>query len=72
MEDLRELLAEPMVGLANTWRPVLVKRIKTLIPDTEPPKYSYRLPGVGDTLVIAGFLSVLVSNKVKHQISRQT
>jgi len=72
MEDLRIALGSNLVGTTDTWRPVLIKRIKTLIPDTEPPKYSYALPGVGDPLTVAGLLSVLVSNKVKHQISRQT
>lgn len=72
MEDLRQGLLAPIVGLANTWRPVLVKRIRTAVTGTVPLRYTYRLPTTGDPLVIAGFLSVLVSNKVKHQISRQT
>jgi len=72
METLRGILANPVVGAANTWRPVLVKRIKYAVPDSSPVRYAYRLPVAGDTLVVAGLLSVLVSNKVKHQTSRQT
>lgn len=72
MEDLRIVLDDNLVGTTDTWRPVLIKRIKTAIPDTLPVKYTYRLPTVGDPLTVAGILSVLVSNKVKHQISRQT
>jgi len=71
METLRGILAAPIVGGANTWRPVLVKRIRTTIAGTTPPKYRYRLPITGDPLVVAGLLSVLVSKDVKHQTSRQ-
>jgi hypothetical protein len=72
METLRAALAAPIVGLANTWRPVLVKRIRSTVAGTVPPQYRYRLPIAGDTLVVAGMLSVLVSTHVKHQTSRQT
>lgn len=72
MEDLRAILADPIVGLSNTWRPVLIKRIRSTVPDTVPPRYTYRLPRTGDTLVVAGLLNVLVSTKVRHQTSRQT
>lgn len=71
METLRNALAAPMVGLANTWNPILIKRVKTAIPGTTPVRYRYSLPGVGDDATVAGILSVLVSNFVSHQVSRK-
>ena len=72
MEDLRDALFANIVGAANTWRPVLVKRIRTAVTGTVPLRYTYRMPTTGDPLTVAGILAVLVSNKVKHQTSRQT
>lgn len=72
MEDLRIALFGNVVGTVSSWRPVLIKRIKTAIPDTSPEQFTYRLPTTGDPLTVAGLLSVLVSNKVRHQTSRQT
>lgn len=72
MEALRLKLLNNIVGAANTWRPVLVKRIRTTVSGTVPPKYRYAYPKVGDPLTVAGILSVLVSDSVKHQVSRQT
>jgi len=71
MEALRSQYAVNLVGVSNTWKPVIIKRIKTAISGTTPTKYRYTLPGVGDDATVAGLLTVTVSNLVKHQTSRQ-
>lgn len=70
IETYRLALGANLVGVADTWTPVIVKRVKTAVAGTTPTKYKYALPKVDADLVYAGILSVLTTLKVAHQVSR--
>jgi len=45
LQTLADALAQELFpGGVDRFLPVIVKRVKTLIPDTEPPQYTYTLP----------------------------
>lgn len=71
MEAMRLFLSQEVVGASDTFLPVVVKRVRTAVPDTVPTRYTYRLPRAGDTLVLGEVVSVLTSNSLSHQVSRK-
>ena len=71
MEGLRLIFAAPLTVGGNTWQSVMVKRTKTLVAGTVPPKYKYALPVASDPLVIAGIRSVATSPFLTSQVSRK-
>lgn len=71
IEAFRIKLDDALVGTEATYDPVIVKRIKTAIPDTLPQKYKYELPKPGDTLVVGLVKSATVDPYVSSQVSRK-
>lgn len=71
IESFRILLDDPLVGAEGTYDPVIVKRIKTLKPDTNPPQYKYTLPKVGDPYVVGLVKSANANPRVTTQNSRK-
>jgi len=59
MEALRLKFQAPMVGAADTWNLIVVKRVKTPIVGTVPLKYNYRLPETESDFVAGNVLSAL-------------
>jgi hypothetical protein len=72
MEAYRIFLMNDFVGEFDTWKPILVKRVRTPVAGTVPLKYTYRLPETDDELVTAGILLALSNVFVQHQTSRTT
>lgn len=70
MESLRIILENNVVGAADTWQPVVLKRVRTAVAGTVPLKYRYRLPRTDDELVFGGVTVALTSPDIKHQVSR--
>lgn len=71
MESLRIAMQQEIVDESNTWLPVVVKRIKEPVVGTVPQQYTYRLPTVGDPLVLGEVVVVLTSFNLTHQVSRE-
>lgn len=71
IDTMRIFLQQELVSADDTWLPVIVKRIKEPVIGTVPLKYTYRLPAVGDTLVLGEVVVVLTTFDVKHQVSRE-
>jgi hypothetical protein len=71
MDTLRIALQQEVVTADDTWLPVIVKRIKELIVGTVPPQYTYRLPTIGDTIILGEVVVALTSNNLTHQVSRE-
>lgn len=72
MELYRQFLEDDFVGFADTWKPVIVKRVRTPVAGTVPLKYTYRLPETDAELVTAGILQASSNVFVQHQTSRTT
>lgn len=71
LEALRIELGEPISDDdVAFWNPVIVKRIKYTVPDSDPERFAYRYPETGDTLVTAALRAVVINRKVSHQVSR--
>jgi len=71
IEAVRILLDDTLVGDDDSYDHVVVKRVKELIPDTEPPKFSYRLPETDGECVV-GLVKQAFSNlTVTSQVSRK-
>lgn len=71
METFRLELSEPISDDDVTfWNPVIVKRVKYAVPDSDPERFAYRYPMAGDTLVFAALRTVVINRKVSHQVSR--
>lgn len=71
LNTLRDALNNALSPSGSTFVPVVVKRIKTLVSGTTPPQYTYRLPGVGDTLTLGTVVQVLSSTILGSQVSRK-
>jgi len=71
VEALRVKLDDNIVGTLSEYQPVIVKRIKTAVPDTQPQKYKYTLPKAGDPLVLGLIKQALSNPDVTHQDSRE-
>lgn len=71
IEVLRLALADDVTGVADSYSPVVLKRVKTAIPGTSPVEYTYRLPATDAQLVMAGITSVLTTPFVTSQVSRK-
>lgn len=67
----RDVLNNSLFPAGSTFVPVVVKRIKTLIAGTTPPQYTYRLPGIGDPLVLGTVVQALSSTVLGSQVSRK-
>lgn len=72
LNNLRAALGDPIDNGGEIFYPVVIKRVKTLVPDTEPPKYTYTLPAIGDTPVYARLAACLLNTRVSSQVSRKT
>jgi len=53
-----------------TFTPVVVKRVLYDVPDTDPVRQAYRVPQVGDDLVVGTVVAVLTTPVISHQTSR--
>jgi hypothetical protein len=71
MEALRLALGTNIAGSADTWQPVVLKRVKTAVPGTTPVQYTYRLPRTDLELVYGGVREVLTSPIITSQTSRK-
>jgi len=71
MEAFRLLLDDNLDGTLDDYQPVIVKRIKTAVPDTVPPKFTYSLPSGSDVPVLGLVKSATVSHNVSSQVSRK-
>lgn len=71
MNTLRGVFGAPISDGSQLFDFVVVKRVKEPIPDTEPQKYSYRLPTIGETPVVSELGGVLVNTRVSSQVSRK-
>ena len=71
LENLRlALKAVIMGGIVETFKPVVVKRVKYAVPGTDPVRYAYRFPETEEEFVFGDVVEVLLNNKVSHQVSR--
>jgi hypothetical protein len=70
-EALRIVLENNIVGAADTWEPVILKRVKTLVSGFIPPRYRYTLPTTDSDLVFAHVTAALTSEDITHQVSRK-
>lgn len=71
VELLRIQLFAELTSLDDTWLPVVIKRVKTLITGTVPPQYTYRLPTTDAELVVGQITVALTTRNVGHQVSRE-
>lgn len=71
MEALRVAMQLELVSAADTWLPVVIKRVKTAVVGTVPTKYTYRLPTIDAELVVGEIVVALTSFNVSHQVSRE-
>lgn len=72
MEALRLQLGTNLTGGGDTFTPIVVKRVKTLVAGTTPPKYKYNLPVPPATDATVGdVVAVLTSNDLTSQVSRK-
>lgn len=58
-------------GLTEVFAPVIVKRVKYAVPDSDPVRYAYRFPEIGETPIVAQLSTVLLNLKISHQVSRK-
>jgi len=71
VEDVRLMLDDNVVGTDSDYQPVVVKRIKEAVVGTVPPQFTYRLPTVGDPLVLGLVTQAKTNLKVTSQSSRK-
>lgn len=71
MEALRLKYQASMVGAADTWKLIVVKRVKTPVVGTVPLKYNYRLPTTELDYVAGSVVAALDSPIVTSQVSRK-
>lgn len=71
MDALRLKYQANMVGASDTWSPIVVKRVKTAIPDTDPVQYRYNLPTTDLALVTGSVVAALTTPVVSSQVSRK-
>lgn len=50
--------------------PVIIKRVKYVVPDSDPERFAYRFPEIGETPVYSPVGGVLLNLHISHQISR--
>lgn len=71
MELLRLGLAEPISDDDTIFfTPVIVKRVKYEVPDSDPVRFAYRYPETDEELVASTLRNVTTTPKVSHQVSR--
>lgn len=71
LNTLRVALASPVSAEAGIdFYPTVIKRIKYEVPDSDPVRFAYRFPEVGDPLVYSRVSVVLLNTKISHQVSR--
>jgi hypothetical protein len=71
MEALRLAYDAPLVGAADTWAPIVVKRVKTAITGTTPTQYRYTLPVPPADATIGQVVEVLTTTALTSQVSRK-
>jgi hypothetical protein len=71
MEAFRLKLQSPLVGAADTWQLVVVKRVKTPVVGTVPLQYDYRMPTTDADLVYGSVVAALTSTTISSQVSRK-
>jgi hypothetical protein len=71
MEALRVALDTP-ISVDDTLfaAPVIVKRVKYVVPGSDPERFAYKFPNTDEDLVYATLRSVLTSPIITHQVSR--
>lgn len=52
------------------YQPVVIKRVKYAVPDSDPVRYAYRFPEIGETPVVSTLAGVLLNLHISHQVSR--
>lgn len=71
LETMRGTLIAPIEAEAGfSFNPVVIKRVKYVVPDSDPVRYAYRFPEIGETPVYSILGGVLVNLDVSHQTSR--
>lgn len=71
VEDFRLLLDDVVVGALTSYQPVIVKRVKVPVPDTEPPQFTYRLPKPPEDATLGLVKSATSSLIITSQVSRR-
>lgn len=68
---LKSELALELTDVADTYLPVVIKRVKEPVVGTVPLKYTYRLPTTDGELTVGEVVTVLTSVNLTHQVSRE-
>jgi hypothetical protein len=55
----------------TSYQPVIVKRVKVPVPDTEPPQFTYRLPKPPEDATLGLVKSATSSLIITSQVSRR-
>lgn len=71
MESLRTAMFADMVLSADTFRPVVIGRVREEVVGTVPQQYKYRLPRTDGELVWANVRNCLTSPTITSQVSRK-
>ena len=70
IEEFRAILPLEVETVNDTWLPVVPKRVKIAVPNTQPVQYTYRLPQADAELVIGEVLTATTTLNISHQVSR--
>ena len=71
METLRVAIGTPISDDDTLFAtPIIIKRVKYAVPGSDPVRYAYRFPTIGETPVFSQLSAVLTNTKVTHQTSR--
>lgn len=71
METLRLAMFAELAGGDDTFLPIVVKRVREEVADTEPQQYTYRLPETDGELVFGEIVVALTSPNLTSQVSRK-
>ncbi len=55
----------------NFYAPCVIKRVKYEVPDSDPVRFAYRFPEIGETPVSSQFAGILINLHISHQVSRK-
>lgn len=72
LNALRVILGDPIINGGEIFNPVVIKRVKEAVEDTDPVEYTYRLPTIGETPVYSSISACLLNLNVSSQVSRKT
>lgn len=72
LNALKPILSQVIEGGGgDTFTPVVVKRVKYEVPDSDPVRFAYRFPEIGETPVQSTIAAVLLNTHVSTQVSRK-